>query len=174
MTREQLELLLREIGRVSGLAEVVLIGAQCVHVATDRPPGEVLMSIECEVLLDEDDPATRVIDDELGRSSPYVATHGLYADTVSSTFPYLPGGWEVRTRPLDAGGVVARCLEIHDLVISKLAAGRLKDYELVAALFMQRLAQIEVVRARIAAVADPHERALLLARLQMVAETVRT
>lgn len=64
------------------------------------------------------------------------------------------------------------CLELHDLALSKLAAGRLKDNELIAALIHDRLVDVETVRARIAAVADLHMRAILLARLQIVLENV--
>ena len=63
-----------------------------------------------------------------------------------------------------------RCLEIHDLVLSKLAAGRLKDYELIAVLLDRTLAELAAVRDRIAAVPDLHMRAVLAARLQIVLE----
>ncbi len=49
-----------------------------------------------------------------------------------------------------------RCLELHDLVLSKLAAGQLKNYELVAVLLGRGLAPLVVVRERIAAVPDLH------------------
>ena len=64
-----------------------------------------------------------------------------------------------------------RCLEVHDLIASKLAAGRLKDYELVAVLLQRSLADVAIVRERIAAVADLNMRAVLLARLQIVLES---
>jgi len=50
------------------------------------------------------------------------------------------------------------------------AGGRLKDNELIAALLESKLIQVETVRTRIAAVADFHMRAILLARLQIVLE----
>lgn len=64
------------------------------------------------------------------------------------------------------------CLEIHDLVLSKLMAGRLKDFELVSVLFARGLASVELARPRIAGLADLHARALLLARLQIVQESL--
>jgi predicted nucleotidyltransferase len=90
---------------------------------------------------------------------------------VLATFPFLPEGWEQRLRDLEVDGLRARCLEVHDLVLSKLAAGRLKDNELIASLIQHGLIEVETVRARIAAVADLHMRAVLLARLQIVLES---
>jgi hypothetical protein len=54
-----------------------------------------------------------------------------------------------------------------------LVAGRLKDNELIAALIACRLLDVAVVRERIAAIADLHLRAVLLARLQIVLDNVR-
>ncbi len=56
--------------------------------------------------------------------------------------------------------------------MSKLAAGRLKDYELVAVLLGRELANIDVVRSRIGSVSDLNMRAILLARLQIVLGSV--
>lgn len=57
-----------------------------------------------------------------------------------------------------------------DLVLSKLAAGRLEGHELIAVLLDRRLAELAAVRDRIAAVPDLHMRAVLAARLQIVLE----
>ena len=172
MRRAQLEALLRELGRVTGKRELILIGSQCVHAATDSVPAEVLMSLEVDVLLDEADPASARIDEELGPDSEFRAEHAVFADTVPASFPFLPEGYELRLRVIQAGDLQARCLEVHDLALSKLAAGRLKDNEMVAALLAYRLANVDTLRARIAAVADLHMRAILLARLQLVLENL--
>jgi hypothetical protein len=172
MRRSQLETLLRELGRVSGKRELVLIGSQCVHATTDAVPAEVLMSLEVDVLIEEADPASGKIDEELGPDSAFRAEHAVFVDTVPASFPFLPDGFEERLRVIEAGELRARCLEVHDLVLSKLAAGRLKDTEMVAALITYKLADVDTIRARIAAVPDLHMRAILLARLQLVLENV--
>jgi hypothetical protein len=172
MRRSQLEMLLRELGRVSGKRELVLIGSQCVHAATDAVPAEVLMSLEVDVLLDEADPACGKIDEELGPDSTFRAEHAVFVDTVPASFPFLPAGFEDRVRVMEVDDFRACCLEVHDLVLSKLAAGRLKDTEMVAALIAYKLADVDTVRARIATVPDLHMRAILLARLQLVLENV--
>jgi hypothetical protein len=62
------------------------------------------------------------------------------------------------------------CLEIHDLIVTKLGAGRLKDYEFIAAMFMGKLARPGEVVRRIQTFPDPHTQAVLLARLRIATE----
>lgn len=170
MRRAQLIDLLSALGRVSGETDVVLVGSQCIHAISENPPAEVLMSAECDVLV-ADGPLADLIDRELGPTSPYQSTHGVYVDTVPAGFPFLPPGYETRLRALDAGTLRARCLEAHDLALSKLAAGRLKDYETVAALLDAGTLTPDALVDRIGAVAEPRMRAVLLARLQIVRES---
>jgi len=63
-----------------------------------------------------------------------------------------------------------RCLEIHDLIVTKLAAGRLKDYEFIAAVLMSKLAHKDEVIRRVQTFRDPHTQAVLLARLRIATE----
>jgi hypothetical protein len=149
-----------------------MIGSQCVHAATDAPPADVLMSRECDILVDDSDPVRERIHAELGARSRHHDEYGTYVDTVPPTFPFLPNGWELRAKVLEHGDLKIRCLELHDLVLSKLAAGRLKDNELIAALIHYKLVDVETARARIIAVSDLHMRAILLARLQIVLENI--
>lgn len=116
MRRVQLEALLRELARVSGSSDVVLIGSQCVHAATDNPPAEVLISAECDLLIEEG-PLSEKIDAELGPTSRFQQEHGVYVDTVPAAFPFLPEGYEQRLRVMDLGALRARFLEVHDLAI---------------------------------------------------------
>jgi predicted nucleotidyltransferase len=68
------------------------------------------------------------------------------------------------------GDIRIRCLEIHDLIVSKLAAGRLKDYEFIAAVLTRKLAHADEVIRRIQTFPDPHTQAVLLARLRIATE----
>jgi hypothetical protein len=171
MRRSELDDLMRALGGMLDISDVVMIGSQCVHAATDAPPAEVLMSRECDILIADSDPRRSQIDAELGAGSRYHEERGTYLDAVSPGFPFLPDGWSQRANTLAAGTATIRCLELHDLVLSKLAAGRLKDNELIAALIDRKLIDLETVRARITAIADLHLRAVLLARLQIVLES---
>jgi hypothetical protein len=170
--KAQLEDLLRQLSSLVGSGEVTMIGSQCVHAIVGDAPAEVLLSQECDLLFEGDDPTATLVDEELGPSSAYQRDTGVYVDVIRGTFPFLPDGWEQRTQTIDVGVLKARCLEVHDLVLSKLAAGRLKDNEMVAALITHRLVVLDIIRERISAVSDLHLRAILMARLQLVLENV--
>jgi hypothetical protein len=170
MNRNVLDELLQALLPITGERELVMIGSQAIHATTSDVPIEVVMSRECDLLLDESDPLTSMIDEQFGVDSPRAAESSVYVDTVSSTFPFLPDGWDQRLVRFGPVAPHLRCLEIHDLVLSKLAAGRLKDYELIAVLLDRKLAELAAVRDRIAAVTDLHMRAVLAARLQIVLE----
>ena len=86
----------------------------------------------------------------MGRNSAFARKHGFYVDVVSPEIATLPEGWETRVKPFRVGPITAFCLEIHDLLASKLAAGRLKDLELAGAILKLRLASARTLRARIA------------------------
>ena len=66
--------------------------------------------------------------------------------------------------------IKVRCLEIHDLIVNKLAAGRLKDYEFIVAVFTNKLARPDEVVRRVQTFSDPHQQAVLLARLRIATE----
>jgi hypothetical protein len=170
MNRSVLDELLQALLPTTGERALVMVGSQSVHASTSDVPIEVVMSRECDLLLDESDPLTSEIDEQFGVDSPRAAESSVYVDTVSSTFPFLADGWEQRLVPFGPAAPHLRCLEIHDLVLSKLAAGRLKDYELIAVLLDRKLADLATVRDRITAVPDLHMRAVLAARLQIVLE----
>ena len=58
------------------------------------------------------------------------------------------------------------CLDVHDLAVSKLVAGREKDLDYVEALFRHRLVDPEIIRQRWNDTAmDAARRHLCLARL---------
>jgi len=64
-------------------------------------------------------------------------TFGYYAQGVTETTAILPEGWEARLVRFESpatNGVVAWCLDAHDLWIAKAIAGRPKDVEFCSAL----------------------------------------
>jgi len=79
-------------------------------------------------------------------------THGVHADGVSITTPVLPAGWRQRLVEIsnpNTNGVRGLCLEPHDLVLSKLAAGRPKDIEFCDAAVRSGLVDTDVITDRI-------------------------
>ena len=78
-------------------------------------------------------------------------TFGYYADGVDTNTAILPDGWEARLIRYETAGSApgsGLCLEKHDLAISKLIAGRSKDYEFVEALLGAGLLELSTLRAR--------------------------
>ena len=172
MNRGKLDDLLRRFAQVSGRNEATMIGSQCLHAAVADVPDEVVMSVECDLVFDSEDPVVKQVDAELGRDSPYHQEHPVYIDPIVGTFPFMPEGWEARARVIDLGEIKIRCLEPNDLALSKLAAGRLKDSEVVAVMIQRKLVDPATLRQRIERIADLHARASLLARLQIVCEAI--
>ncbi len=149
MKRRELEVALRAASRIARDFEFVLIGSQAVHAHCRRPPAEVLLSQECDVYPRTHPEAAHLLASQLGRASAFARRHGFYVDVVTPEIATLPDGWEKRLKPLRVGRITALCLDIHDLLVSKLAAGRLKDLELVGALLKLRLGTVSTLRRRI-------------------------
>jgi hypothetical protein len=150
-----------------------MIGSQAVHAYCRRPPAEVLLSQECDLYPKYRPETATLIDSEVGRRSAFARRHGFYADVVTPDLASLPNGWERRLIPLRLGRITALCLEAHDLVVSKLAAGRLKDLEFVGAMLQLKLADAKVVRRRIRQFPLERDRPRLRTRLQSVLDDLR-
>jgi hypothetical protein len=70
------------------------------------------------------------IDFAIGELSSFHETFGYYAHGVSPTTAILSTGWEqrlIRLSNSNTDGASGFCLDVHDLVVSKYAAGRDKD-----------------------------------------------
>jgi len=170
MRKRELKFALREASRICREDQFIIIGSQAVHAYCARPPAEVTLSQECDLYPRNRIEAANMLAGELGRRSPFARRYGFHVDVVAPELATLPQGWELRLQRLDAGPVTAFCLEAHDLAVSKLAAGRLKDYEFVAALFRTGLAKPRRVSLRITKLESPNEQARVRARLKSVLE----
>ena len=168
MTRRELEATLQAAASLTNESEFFLIGSQAVHGYCRRAPCEALLSAECDIYPKNKPETANLIDRQLGRRSRFAKRYGVYADVVTPELATLPSGWESRLKPFRAGRVTALCLEANDLVVSILAAGRLKDLEFVGALLHLRLADSKVVRQRIRVIPGEKERTRVRSRLQRV------
>jgi hypothetical protein len=130
--------------------EFYIIGSQAVHAHCKRPPAEVLLSQECDLYPRTHPQAAALLDRELGRNSGFARKHGFYVDVVAPEIASLPEGWEQRVRSFRVDRITASCLEMEDLLASKLVAGRLKDLEFSGAILRLRLAKVSTLRTRIA------------------------
>ena len=120
---------------LTGEAEIVVIGSQAIFGAVEDPPAAMLRSIEADIYPRARPERAEEIDGTLGDGSQFQATFGYYAHGVGPETAKAPEGWEGRLvrvdvprRPGESGAVAALCLEVHDLVLAKCAAGRDRDW----------------------------------------------
>ncbi|MGH7972332.1 MAG: DUF6036 family nucleotidyltransferase, partial [Limisphaerales bacterium] len=122
MKKDELKIAIKAAARVAHEREFVIIGSQAVHAHFRRPPAEVLLSQECDLYPRTRPETATLLDRELGRNSAFARKHGFYVDVVSPEIAALPERWERRVKRLRVGHITAFCLDIHDLLVSKLAA----------------------------------------------------
>ena len=151
MTREQLEHVIRAAARIADEREIVVVGSQAVLGQFRNAPPELLQSMEADVYPRNHPERADLIDGAIGELSRFHETHGYYAHGVGPETATLPGGWEDRLVPVPAEGAVGLCLEIHDLVLSKYAAGREKDRDFVRAVIEHELVRHGVLASRLQA-----------------------
>lgn len=170
MLRQQLEHIIRAAAAITGAPEFVIVGSQAVLGQFPQAPEELLVSIEADVFSLRDPADGDLIDGSIGEGSPFHRTFGYYAHGVSVGTAVLPDGWRNRLVPIhnqNTGAGRGLCLEIHDLAVSKLIAGREKDLDFFSGLLRHRLILMETIRARLAATAlEPDRRDLCRARLE--------
>lgn len=119
----------------------MVIGSQAIlgSYSEDELPQEAVLSMEADIAF-RDDPDERksdAVDGAIGEGSSFHSMYSYYAQGVSVATATLPAGWESRAiayERRDAEPSRAMCLEQHDLVVSKLVAGREKDRDFATAL----------------------------------------
>lgn len=134
MRRDELAHLLRAAATISNDPQILVVGSQAIlgtHHEDDLPE-DAWLSIEADLAFFEDPDELKAIavDGEIGEDSRFHQEHQYYAQGVDVTVAVLPAGWRDRIVPFDdrtADPAQAYCLEKHDLVVSKLVAGREKD-----------------------------------------------
>lgn len=130
MKRHELEHLIRAAGAITGAEEIIVIGSQAILGARPDSPESLLRSREADLFTLRDPKDADLIDGSIGEGSPFHETFGYYAQGVWLDTATLPEGWQerlVEIRNDNTRHVAARCLEPHDLAVSKLVAGREKD-----------------------------------------------
>jgi hypothetical protein len=127
-----------EVGDRFGLDRFYVIGSAAVLAAIpDPPPGALTATRDIDIVPpDDDEQVADRISFVLGEASEFDIEHGFYAEGVTSLTPtYAPQGWQGRANPVKVGQYTALCMEPHDLVMSKIGAGREKDMEFARAAF---------------------------------------
>jgi len=178
MHRQQLEHIIRAAAGITGALEFVIVGSQAVLGQFPQAPDELLVSIEADIFSLRDPADSDLIDGSIGEGSPFHQTFGYYAHGVSAETAILPNEWRDRLVPVrnqNTGGGTGLCLEIHDLAVSKLVAGREKDVDFIGGLLRHRLVQVPVIRDRLNKTAlAPDRLQILLALLDRLVKAVGT
>jgi len=154
MRREQLEHVIRACADLAADDDIVVVGSQAILAQHPDAPPALLVSVEADVFPRGHPDRADVIDGAIGEGSPFHATFGYYAHGVGPETAKAPAGWEQRLVPIandNTRGATGWCLEAHDLVLSKVVAGREKDWSFVDAALRHGLVEPGELRARLPA-----------------------
>jgi len=150
MNRHELEHIIRAAGEIAGVERVIIFVSQAILAQFSDLPEQftdddnsgisilledhkiLFRSVEADVIIPDSIEKTELVEGAIGELSSFHDTFGYYAQGVDFNTSKLPEGWENRLVEIcneNTNGVSGLCLEIHDLIISKLYAGRKKDIE---------------------------------------------
>lgn len=154
MRRDQLEHLIRAAAQIADDDTIVVVGSQSVLGSWPDAPVDLLRSVEADLYPRTHPERAIVIDGAIGEGSPFHETFGYYAHGVGPETSVLGPGWEdrlVTVQNPNTRDAVGLCLEPHDAVAAKLAAGREHDVAFAAAALRAKLVSESTLRERIAA-----------------------
>lgn len=133
MTREEFEHVIRAAAAVVD-DEIVVVGSQAVLGQFPDAPSTLLRSLEVDVFPKHAPDRAIEIDGSLGDGSRFHQTYDYYAHGIGPETVTAPIGWEQRLIRVEVAAVTRKdgtavgwCLEVHDLLLAKLAAGRPHD-----------------------------------------------
>ncbi len=156
MRRADFEHVIAAAANVTGLDEFVVVGSQAILGSFVDVPESLLRSLEADIYPLRDPAAADLIDGALGDGSQFQLAYGYYAHGVGPETAKAPAGWEsilvrgdIPPRRGSDRSPVALCLEPHDLVLAKCAAGREKDWEYARAALEAGLVQLDTLLARV-------------------------
>lgn len=152
MRRAELEHVIRAAATVAEDRDLVVVGSQAILGQFPDAPEGMLVSREADVYPRGHPERQDEIEAALGDGSYFESTLGYYAHAVEPETAKVPAGWEQRLVPIsneNTGGASGWCLEVHDLLLSKCAAGRERDWELAEEALLAGLAEADELRARL-------------------------
>ena len=162
MTREEFEHVIKAAADIVK-DEIVVVGSQAVLAQYPNAPASLLRSLEVDVFPRSEPQRADEIDGAIGEGSRFYETYGYYAHGVGPETAVAPAGWEGRLVRLELpairpreGTVIAWCLEVHDLVLAKLAAGREHDLEFAADALREGLVDPDQLRLGVDLIRESH------------------
>ncbi len=145
--------MIRAAAEVAGDDELVVVGSQAILGQFPDAPQAMLVSREADIYPKNHPERADEIDGSLGDGSYFDSSFGYYAHAVGPETAKAPAGWEdrlVRLQSENTGNAIGWCLEIHDLVLSKCAAGRERDREFATEALRHGLVDRDELRRRAA------------------------
>jgi hypothetical protein len=161
MRRSDLEHVIRAAAAITNEYEIVIVGSQSLLGAVPQPPALLVESMEADVYPRRRPELADLIDGAMGEGSPFHDCFGYYAQGVGPQTAVLPVGWDVRLVRIQNANTdlkVGLCLEPHDLAVSKLAAGREKDWVFVAEMLVRNIVQPDLLLQRVASLPISEDR----------------
>ncbi|MFM1978836.1 MAG: hypothetical protein RLZ68_101 [Pseudomonadota bacterium] len=146
MRRSELEHIIRAAAAISNQYEIMVIGSQSILGSVAEPPAALVESMEADIYPMQRPELAELIEGAIGEGSPFHDLFGYYAQGVGPETAVLPTGWQARLVKIQNPNTdlkVGYCLDPHDLAISKLAAGREKDWPFVAEMIRHGFVDID-------------------------------
>lgn len=156
MTRAELEHVIRAACQIAD-DDVVVVGSQAILGQFPDAPAGLLVSNEADVFPGKHPERSDLIDGSIGEGSPFHETYGYYAQGVGPETAILPAGWKERLVPVRQAAGTGWCLEVHDLLLAKAAAGREKDLAFLGEALSHGLASRQTLVERCDALPLPAE-----------------
>lgn len=169
MRKSDLIELIEQIKRIALEETPIVVGSQALHAITTFLPEIVQQSIECDFLIIGGKTENRAaINKKLGIFSDYQIENGFYADALGLATVVLPTGWHERLLPLEDGNgdTIAYYADIHDIAVSKLIAGRDKDFVFLKETFEREYILVETFLERAELINNMPQRDALIPRLE--------
>lgn len=165
MRRDELEHVLRAAAAVAGEDDLVVVGSSAILASAPDAPAAMLTSVEADVFPRDRPERSDLIDGAIGEGSIFQETFGYYAHGVGPETAKAPEGWQDRLVLVEGPatrGARGWCLEPHDLVLSKLVAGREKDVAFARQAVAAGIVAVATLAARVDAlpVDEEHRRAV--------------
>ena len=172
MQRSELEHIIRASGDVAQDDEIVVIGSQSILGQFPNAPTRLLASMEADVYPKHNPERADRVDGAIGEGSSFHELHGYYAQGVGPETAVLPGGWQDRlviVKNENTNGIAGLCLEVHDLAISKVVAGRIKDLEFIQELIRHTMIQKHILLTRLEeAELQDKERGIIRSKIEAI------
>jgi len=151
--RHQLDHVIRAAAVIADDPDVVIFGSQAIHAQALAVPADFPRSNGADIWPLNHTERHTLVDDTIGAGSGFAKEYGYHGRGIDPAAAVLPAGWRLRLVALhsaNTAGATGWALEIHDLLIAKLHAGRERDHDFVRVALEDRLADTRMLQRRLA------------------------